>query len=123
MVVIDQSPTPPVLDAQSPASRVFDVLSNRYRRQLLLALLEANPQNEDDLDPLDLLSPEEGTDGLEVTQMKLVHGHLPKLADIGFIDWDRETGAISTGPNWEEISPLLELIRDHQDELPEGWLR
>lgn len=54
--------------------------------------------------------------------LSLTHVHLPKLADVGFIEWDRESGDLSKGPNWEEIAPLLRLMWDHQDELSDGWL-
>lgn len=41
---------------------------------------------------------------------------------MGFIEWDRETHEISKGPNWEHIGPIIKLVHDHQDELPDGWL-
>lgn len=107
---------------QSSASRVFDALSNGYRRQLLLELLEANPDDNGEIDPLAHLAHEDGTGGLEVTRTMLVHSHLPKLADKGFIVWDREVGTISKGPNWEEIAQLLQLVRDHPDDLQDGWM-
>ncbi len=47
---------------------------------------------------------------------------LPMLAEAGFIDWDRESGEIRRGPNFEGLRPLLELIVVHQDELPDGRL-
>jgi hypothetical protein len=105
-----------------PDSRIFDALANPYRRQLLLAMYEANPQDDHDLDPFDLLKEGATGDDLEVTQINLNHTHLPKLADMGFIEWDRESGEISKGPEWEEIAPLLKLMYDHQDELPDEWL-
>ncbi|UPV77103.1 hypothetical protein M0R89_22055 (plasmid) [Halorussus limi] len=104
------------------SSRAFEALSNRYRRQLLLAMFETNPQDDDDLNPLRLLKQGETTEDLDVTPVSLQHVHLPKLADMGFIEWDRESGELSKGPNWEEIAPLLRLMYDHQDELPDEWL-
>jgi hypothetical protein len=98
---------------------LFRALSDPYRRQLLVALLEANPQDDDDTDPLDHLDSGEQS---AVVESSLHHVHLPKLEALGFIEWDRESGQISTGPEWEEIAPLLRLIDDHQDELPDGWL-
>lgn len=102
---------------------VFDTalsaFSNPYRRQLLVALLEHNPQDDDDLDPLNTLSENEES---TVQKMELVHNHLPKLEEMGYITWDRTTNEISKGPKWDEIGPLLNLINTHQDELPDGWL-
>lgn len=52
----------------------------------------------------------------------LTQVHLPKLADMGFIEWNQETSEISKGPDWDEIAPLLQLMHDHWDELSESWL-
>lgn len=103
-------------------SQAFEALGNSYRRQLLLALFDANPQDDDDLDPLDLLADGEPTDDLAATRVELKHVHLPKLVDMGFIEWDRQSGELSKGPNWEEIAPLLRLVHEHRDELPDEWL-
>jgi len=97
----------------------LDALANPYRRQLLLALLAENPQKDCDVDPLDAIA---DSDTADVTETELVHTHLPKLEAMGVIEWDRETGNVSTGPEWERVAPLLVLIDDHREELPEGFL-
>ncbi len=98
---------------------MFAALSDPYRRQLLLSLLEHNPQDDDDRDPLNVVSDDVEPDVLET---ELVHNHLPKLESKGFIRWDQETNEISKGPNWGDIAPLLVVIDEHQDELPDDWL-
>jgi hypothetical protein len=98
---------------------MLDALSDPYRRQLLVAMLEANPQDDTDTDPLDLLGDAAADETVETT---LSHIHLPKLEERGYIEWDREAGTISKGPNWERIAPLIQLIQDHRGELPDGWL-
>lgn len=98
---------------------ILDALADPYRRELLVALLAENPQDDDDTDPLDLLASGEESDRLET---QLLHVHLPKLEELGFVRWDRETNEVSKGPNWDEIAPVLELVQNHSDELPEGWL-
>jgi hypothetical protein len=50
------------------------------------------------------------------------HTHLPKLEESGFIEWDQERNIVRKGPQFEEIQPLLELMENHADELPDGWL-
>lgn len=106
---------------RSDTSRVFEALAHPYRRQLLVALLEANPRADDDLDPMGLLAAGE-TDEPAVTEEGLIHLHLPKLVDMGFIEWDRDAGEISKGPDWETIAPVLQLMHDHREELPDDWL-
>ena len=37
---------------------------------------------------------------------------------MGFIEWDQEDQQIERGPNYDEIIPLLELLVEHENELP-----
>lgn len=109
------SPTPD----DSIWADLFNALSNAYRRQLLVALLDHNPQDDGNHDPLDILADGQEADNLE---LKIIHSHLPQLRDMGFVEWDERTDEISKGPKWEEIAPILILIHEHRDELPDGWL-
>ncbi|WP_254544885.1 transcriptional regulator [Halomarina pelagica] len=59
---------------------------------------------------------------LRVKLMLLNAVHLPKLADYGFIEWDRNTHEVMKGPKFDEIRPLLELLEAHEDKLPADWL-
>ncbi|MHC3439103.1 DUF7344 domain-containing protein [Natrialbaceae archaeon A-gly3] len=98
----------------------LEILANEYRRRLLVALLEHNPQDDDDPQiPADIHI----ADGdLETLRIYMMHTHLPKLEEADFIEWDRDTNTIRTGPQFDEIRPLLELMQNHADELPDGWL-
>lgn len=97
----------------------FEALTNIHRRRLLVALLEHNPQR-DNLDvPTDV---HEGEKPVEVLQIELFHSPLPMLEAAGFICWNRDTHDVVKGPRFEEIRPLLELMRDHADELPDDWV-
>ena len=96
----------------------LDALAHVQRRRLLLSLLEHNPQDDS---PVVLGDTESEKEALEsLTAMN--HVHLPKLVEYGFIEWDRESNEVTKGPDFPEIRPLLELLDDHADELPEGWL-
>jgi hypothetical protein len=106
-----------------PHTAIFEVFSNSYRRELLGAVLNANPRREDDLSPLDILAPSREADGLRAISIELTHAHLPKLAETGFIDWGRLLETISKGPNWAEIRPTLQWIDDQQGELPDRGAR
>jgi len=97
----------------SKMDRMLEVLSRRQRRLALLTLRGTDRCRQTDL----LMRDSEGRD----PEIELVHTHLPKLEAAGLIDWDRETGEVTRGPNYEEIEPLLELIEDHADELPPDW--
>jgi hypothetical protein len=99
--------------------RALDALGHKYRRRLLVGLLDHNPQDDDDAQRAETSL---GDDLGEEVEVALIHSHLPKLEQAGYIAWDRESGEISKGPNWDEIAPLLQLLGDHADELPDDWL-
>ena len=94
---------------------IFYILSHSYRRQILISLLEQNSQYDRAQDPMDIVSDEVD---LETLEIELVHLHLPKLEGMGCIRWNQDINEINTGPNYEEIAPLLELLYEHQNKLP-----
>lgn len=104
--------------------RAVDALGHKYRRRLLEALLVHNPQDDDDAQDAEqaLERVADGDADEELVMTQLIHNHLPKLEAMDYIAWDKETGEIAKGENWAEIEPLLKLLRDHEDELPDGWL-
>lgn len=89
----------------------LDALADVQRRKLLLSLLDHNPQDDS---PVVIGATESEIEALEsLTTMN--HVHLPKLAEYGFIEWDRENNEVTKGPEFVEIRPLLELLKDHAD--------
>jgi hypothetical protein len=102
----------------STFGEMVDALADVQRRKLLVALLEHNPQDDR---PVVIEDSESGSDAVS-RLMLMKHTHLPKLVDYGFIEWDEDTHAVMKGPKFEEIRPLLELLENHQDELPPDWL-
>ncbi|WP_458206654.1 DUF7344 domain-containing protein [Haladaptatus sp. NG-SE-30] len=103
-----------------PLDTLLEVLANKYRRRLLTALLEHNPQDDDDAQlPADVTIEDEDLANLKE---HMTHVHLPKLVDAGLIEWDQEANVLQTGPRFNEIRPLLQLMYDHADELPDDWI-
>ncbi|WP_433633302.1 DUF7344 domain-containing protein [Halomicrococcus sp. NG-SE-24] len=97
---------------------MLDVLSDSHRRRILLAVSDHNPRTEDEFTTESLASDE---DNLDHVKTHLHHVHLPKLADKGYIEWNPDTETIRRGSNFDEIAPLLQLMADHEDELPADW--
>jgi len=89
------------------ADSVYDALSNRHRRATLRflgdrrqpatvsALVDALVES--DRDALD-----QSTEAREHLRIALTHSHLPKLADAGLVEWDRERGLVSRSSQIEE---------------------
>ena len=98
---------------------MMTVLADRSRRRLLMNLIEHNPQEERVNIPEGV---QIGEEELEVLQTEFVHNHLPKLEEEGYIRWKRDSHEVVKGPKCDEIRPLLELISNHRDELPDGWI-
>lgn len=99
-------------------SDMVDALADIQRRKLLTALLEHNPQDDT---PVVIADSDGESDAVE-RLIEMQHVHLPKLVDYGFIEWNKETHEVIKGPKFDKIRPLLELLDDHQEELPADWL-
>ncbi|MHC3437489.1 DUF7344 domain-containing protein [Natrialbaceae archaeon A-gly3] len=99
---------------------MLDALANKSRRRVLIKLLEHTLQNDHDPQIPDDVIIETGD--LESLMIHMRHMHLPKLEEAGFIEWDQERNTVEKGPQFEEIRPLLELMENHADELPDDWL-
>ncbi|ADB63317.1 hypothetical protein Htur_4507 (plasmid) [Haloterrigena turkmenica DSM 5511] len=96
---------------------IMAALANGHRRQLLIGLLEHNPQ--------EAVQTPEGVqvDGEQLAdlQVEMYHNHLPRLEVAGFITWDREQHVVEKGPQFEQIKPVLEVFEENADELPVDW--
>jgi hypothetical protein len=119
------------------ASTLFALLTADRRRQVLLLLNEtesielpeglltrgqAQPREEANDHPAAPESPavegheDESTLALEI---ELYHDHLPKLANEGLVEWDRESQVVSRGPAFEAVAPALQVLAANRDAFPE----
>lgn len=80
-------------------------LSKALRRQVLSTLIEY----EEGID-FDSLTDENLIIASQWEQNRIVlyHNHLPKLDDMGFIDWNPETQTIERGKRFNEVQALLD---------------
>lgn len=99
--------------ARPGVDRAANILRSRHRRRILLGLAADRVEREADVA---MRRPDRGEIMSELTST-----HLPMLAEEGIIEWDRETGEIRKGPNFDEIEPFLRLLQEHDDELPPFW--
>ncbi|MFC7156142.1 hypothetical protein ACFQPA_11865 [Halomarina halobia] len=119
----------------SDVSTLFELLTADVRRRLLVALCDvdsvqvpdgllvrgqAQPVPSSDSLPRETPSLDEGS--AHPLTFQLHHNHLPKLVDAGVIEWDRETGTVSRGPEFEEIEPAVRLLVANAHALPGEFL-
>ena len=107
------------MERGSPIDEQFAALSNVHRRRLFIALLAHDQQREPVIVPDDV---HEGDIPLESLQVELFHTHLFRLEEAGFIRWNPATHEVTRGPKFDEIRPLLEVLRDHAEALPGEWV-
>lgn len=94
----------------------LELIADGTRRRFLIALLADAPGDT----PIEITDRVGDTETTEMIEMQ--HVHLPKLEDSGFIHWDRENHLVLQGPQFDEIKPLLTLLHDHANDLPDEWL-
>lgn len=97
---------------------LLSVLAHRHRRRIVAAL-EDVPRRGGTEFPVEGLAAVD--EGLESIRTEMYHLHLPKLADAGYIEWDRETDTIRHGPNYDDVASIDSLLREHADDLPIDW--
>ena len=113
------------------SDRNFDALSNERCRELLVSLLDSDrwvvPELSDDAREIansneELLrkhldsSREVAEVDEELVGIRLVH--LPRIAEHGFVEWDRDANVVSRGPRFDDLRPLLEMIDDPREDPP-----
>lgn len=96
----------------------LDALGHVDRRRLLLALLDANSENNLPVEIDQLGHDTSGTPPL----LSMHHVHLPKLDDQGFVDANLDQYSVTTGPHFDDIKPLLRLLDTNREQLPDDWL-
>lgn len=104
----------------SPAPVIdgFELLGQPVRRRLLLTVYRGNPTDLDDLRANDI---NVGGEDQKLVGLALNYSTIQELHDRGYINWDPETETLTRGDRFDEIAPLLQLLDDHADELPDDW--
>jgi len=92
--------------------RIADALAHSERRQVLVGLLDHNPLDYREAIVGDAAAERDGA------TIRMIHMHLPKLEDMGFISWNSDSGTVVKGDQWNEIEPTLRLLSDNREQLP-----
>lgn len=104
-------------DPRDPLERVFDALRDPIRREILATLVRGGgPTDEDAV----VASIAVGMRDDQRLRIDLLHVHLPKLVQMGYVEWV-PGGAIRRGPRFEEIATVVEVLLANEDALPARW--
>ena len=98
------------VDADGRLDELLGVLDHEYRRRILLALADSG-----DRAPPVRPSMADG-DEPDVLELELRHVHFPKLEAAGLVEWDRERDALSRGPRFDEVEPVLDALEAAKSE-------
>lgn len=95
---------------------VFTVLDAEPRRQIVVALLDADrpaPLPESAINPNAPADPAQ-------LRVELYHKHLPMLAEYGFVEWETDPLLVEPGPRFEEVAAVFEALHAHVDSIPDS---
>lgn len=108
---------------------VFDAMADRQRRQLLGQLLADGPQPVPYLSTVsreilqahpavlrEYLAGSEEVADANKADIRTHHVYLPKLAEYNYIEWDRDAHVVTSGPSFDDVRPLLELLDEQRDD-------
>ncbi|MUV88129.1 hypothetical protein GJ631_16605 [Natronomonas sp. CBA1123] len=97
---------------------VFKAVSTEPRRQLLVSLLDAEPNASVPL-PEAAINPNVPVEP-ERLRTELFHAHLPMLTRLEFVEWERDPLRASRGPRFEEVAVVFESLHAMSDQIPDS---
>jgi hypothetical protein len=97
---------------------VFKAVAAEPRRQLIIALLDAPPDETVAL-PENARNPNVPRNPT-VLREELHHCHLPLLSDLGFVRWDSDPLVAGRGPRFGEVSIVLESLQSNALDIPDS---
>lgn len=103
--VVECVETTPELTPDPSVSDYFGALADSRRRNVLVEVSDRYEVSIDDL--TDRVTAADSANRKQV-KTSLMHVHLPKLADIGAVVYDREDGLVARGEQFGQVEPLLE---------------
>lgn len=97
-------------------NQLHEALADESRRMVIYSLLDVPKERRLPL-PEAAQSPNISIDSKSL-KIQLEHHHLPKLADAGYIRWERDPFCVQRGPRYEEVEIVFRQIINSLDQLP-----
>lgn len=102
-------------------NQLHEALADESRRMVIYSLLDVPKERRLPL-PEAALSPNISRNSKDL-KIQLEHHHLPKLADAGYIRWERDPFCVQRGPRYEEVEIVFKQTIDSLDQLPKTLIR
>lgn len=83
-----------VNDRRLSVETIHELLADRQRRLVLIHLHDTNRSTIPLADLVEFLQAQEDGESKRRVRINLLHRHLPKLADYGIIEYDRQTETV-----------------------------
>ncbi|MFB6183611.1 MAG: hypothetical protein ABEI96_03565 [Haloarculaceae archaeon] len=96
--------------------QLYEVLAAQPRRMIIFSLLKEPDERRLPL-PDAAQSHDQSTND-ENFRLQLCHHHLPKLADAGYVRWERDPFRVERGPHFEEPALVVRQMTDNSIEYP-----
>ena len=87
--------------------QALGVLADRRRRKILEMLREGNPRLESEFTISEFARE---VDEPQISEIDLYHVHLPKLADEGFIEWDKDTKTVRRADAFDRVEVIIDAL-------------
>jgi len=100
--------------SESSLDTALRAVSDRQRRLICLLLRESDPRPVSDF-------LRRSTETSPTVETDLYHNHLPRLAELEYIEWDRDAGEVAQGDRFMEIESVLGILETHAGDLPGAW--
>ena len=97
--------------------RVFEAVAAEPRRQLVVSLLDREPDQSVPL-PESAVNPNVPV-APERLKQELKHCHLPLLAEKGFVEWESDPFVVSRGSRFEEVAVVFEALHTFAADVPD----
>jgi hypothetical protein len=99
-------------------NRVFEAVSAEPRRQLVVSLLDADPDDSVSL-PEGARNPNVPVDA-RTLRTQLYHVHLPMLDDWGFVGWETDPLRAFRGPRFDEVAVVFDALHSAATTIPDS---
>lgn len=101
-------------------SAAFDLLRDARRRGVLYTVKRNGQTAVEEV--AHRIAAWQSTDGQgntnpKIVETSLVHTHLPKLADAGVVEYDREHGTVELAESATDLEPFLQCTREREPTL------